>query len=157
MAERRVLVVFVCALIASGSVLVAAPERTAWTLVGYNNLGMHCMDSDYSVFSVLPPFNTIHAQLTDPSGLLVRDPATRGITVTYQGVLDPAGSINTTSHGKTNFWTYLPVLFGAYLPVDQGLAGNPMPGPMDKQFHRRNPTGRPSWGGPQADDGLAIA
>ena len=28
---------------------------------------------------------------------------------------------------------------------------------MDKQFHRRNPTARPSWGGPQAADGLPTA
>ena len=28
---------------------------------------------------------------------------------------------------------------------------------MDKHFHRRNPTGRPSWGGPQAGDGLPTA
>jgi hypothetical protein len=102
--------------------------NTTWTLVGYNNLGMHCMDSDYSVFSVLPPYNTIHAQMTDPSGALVRDPVRLGITVTYQAVLDAAGSINTTSRQKTNFWTYLSALFGATLPVDQGLAGNPMPG-----------------------------
>ena len=32
-------------------------------LLGWNNLGMHCMDSDYSVFSILPPYNTIEAQL----------------------------------------------------------------------------------------------
>ena len=31
--------------------------------MGWNNLGMHCMDSDYSVFSILPPYNTINAQL----------------------------------------------------------------------------------------------
>ena len=28
---------------------------------------------------------------------------------------------------------------------------------MDKHFHRRNPTGRPSRGGPQAADGLPAA
>ena len=32
-------------------------------ILGWNNLGMHCMDSDYSVFSILPPYNTIEAQL----------------------------------------------------------------------------------------------
>ncbi|MCZ7634918.1 MAG: hypothetical protein M5U12_01925 [Verrucomicrobia bacterium] len=32
-------------------------------LVGWNDLGMHCLDADFSVFSLLPPFNTIHAQL----------------------------------------------------------------------------------------------
>ena len=33
------------------------------TLLGWNNLGMHCMDSDYSVMSILPSYNTIEAQL----------------------------------------------------------------------------------------------
>jgi hypothetical protein len=30
---------------------------------GFNNLGMHCYDNDYSVFSILPPFNTVNAQV----------------------------------------------------------------------------------------------
>ena len=51
---------------------LAAPGGPAfaagWTLVGWNNLGMHCMDDDYSVFSILPPYNTIDAQLIDPDG-----------------------------------------------------------------------------------------
>ncbi|HEX5043946.1 MAG TPA: PKD domain-containing protein [Candidatus Polarisedimenticolaceae bacterium] len=125
---KRIAVVLVCALIAAWPLAEAEPQRTAWTLAGYNNLGMHCMDSDYAVFSVLPPYNTIHAQLTDPSGRLVRDPGALGIAVTYQAVADPAGSINTTSAAKTNFWAHLPGLFGVSLPVDQGLSGNPMPG-----------------------------
>jgi len=28
-----------------------------WTVLGWNDLGMHCMDSDYSLFAILPPFN----------------------------------------------------------------------------------------------------
>ena len=128
MTRRTIMVALVCALIASGVGVAAEVLRTTWTLFGYNNLGMHCMDSDYSVFSVLPPFNTIHAQLTDPGGRLVRDPATLGVTVTYQAVSDPAGSMNKTSQGKTSFWSNVFALFGANLPVDQGLAGNPMPG-----------------------------
>jgi len=120
-------------LLALGLSWAAAPAagnavRTAWTLVGWNNLGMHCMDADYSVFSILPPFNTIHAQLIDPSGLLVTNPAARGVTVTYQGVADPALSINRTSAGKTNFWDWVKPLYGAAVPVDMGLAGHAMPG-----------------------------
>ena len=41
----------------AGPVLLAA----GWTLEGWNDLGMHCMDADYSVFSILPPYNNIHA------------------------------------------------------------------------------------------------
>jgi hypothetical protein len=104
----------------------------AQTLVGWNNLGMHCMDDDYSVFSILPPYNTVNCQLIDVQGRLVTDPT--GIIVTYQAVADPDGSINTTSIGKTNFWQYSLPLFGAALPPDHGLpfpASNPgrnMPG-----------------------------
>ncbi len=34
---------------------------------------MHCMDSDYSVFSILPPYNTIQAHLINASGQLVKN------------------------------------------------------------------------------------
>ena len=47
-------------------------------LLGWNNLGMHCMDSDYSVFSVLPPYNTIEAQLGSAPRAFPSAPTTRG-------------------------------------------------------------------------------
>src|SRR5690349_1730005 len=87
----------------------AAPAIGAdYTLIGWNNLGMHCIDPDYSVFALLPPYNTVLAQLIDPTGRLVRDPA--GITVTYEAVADPDGSINSTSIDKTNFWGHVDAL-----------------------------------------------
>jgi len=117
-----------------GSILLLAlalvPAATAeggWTLIGWNDLGMHCMDADFSVLAILPPYNTIHAQLIDPNGRLVADPA--GITVTYQAVADLDGSYNSTSGGgKTNFWDYVMPLFNAALAPDQGLAAFDMPG-----------------------------
>ena len=109
-----------------GVVLWAAPGPAGpnWTIVGWNNLGMHCMDSDFSVFSILPPYNTIHTQLIDSNGNLVTSDT--GITVTYEAIADPDGSINTTSAGKTNFWQYVLPLFGVSLQPDVGL---PVPGP----------------------------
>src|SRR5512140_1546282 len=83
------------------------------TILGWNNLGMHCMDSDYSVFTVLPPYNTIEGQLI-VGGKLVTNGA--GYTVTYQAVKDPSGSINTTSLGKGNFYNNTPFLYGAFAP-----------------------------------------
>jgi hypothetical protein len=74
---------------------------------------------------LLPPYNTINAQLIDPNGNLVTNP---GITVTYQAVADPDGSINTTSQGKTNFWQFVLPLFGASPAFDVGLTGVAMPG-----------------------------
>jgi hypothetical protein len=115
--------VFAFAFFLSFAVRSAYPA-TNWTVVGWNNLGMHCMDADYSVFSILPPYNTVNAQLIDPTGLLVTNGT--GLSLTYQAVADPSGSINTTSQGKTDFWDFVLPIFGAALPVDVGL---PVPGP----------------------------
>jgi hypothetical protein len=107
---------------------LAAPARAGYTIVGWNNLGMHCMDAEFSVLSILPPYNTIHAQVIDPSGKRVANPVAAGITVTYEAVADATGSINTTSQGKTDFWQWVGPLFGATPPVDVGLTGVRMPG-----------------------------
>jgi len=81
-----------------------------------NDLGMHCADLDYKIFSILPPFNVVHGQvirvgdgnrlpeLMDDSLIELRYSAT-------SSPLDPAGanSINSTSQNmpgvfKSNFW-----------------------------------------------------
>jgi hypothetical protein len=100
------------------------------TILGWNNLGMHCMDSDYSVFSILPPYNTIEAQLV-VGGKLVTNGV--GYTVTYQAIVDPAGSSNKTSFGKSNFYTYVQDLYPPFVPLtaDVGLVGWNMPGPAN--------------------------
>lgn len=105
---------------------LALEALEGWTLIGWNNLGMHCLDADYALFSLLPPYNTINAQLIDSQGNLVRNAG--GVTVTYEAVADAGGSINATSSGKTNFWDHVANLFGVALPVDEGLAGFAMPG-----------------------------
>src|SRR5436305_14162859 len=99
------------------------PASTAgYTLTAWSELGMHCMDGkDYSVFSVLPPYNVIHAQLIQKT-----DPPTNintGVTITYQSTADTKGSVNSSSSTKTNFWTYVNTLFLANVPPETGLAG----------------------------------
>jgi len=94
-----------------------------YTLSAWNDLGMHCMDgNDFSVFSVLPPYNNLHAQIKDKKGDLV----TSGITLTYESAMGTDGKINTKSASKTNFWDYVKSLFGATLQPNVGLTGNPM-------------------------------
>jgi hypothetical protein len=100
------------------------------TLIGWSELGMAESDgSDVSVYSLLPPYSTIHAQLIS-GGKLVTN--TNGFTVTYEAVADSTGSINTTSQGKGNFYQYAQILFGTPLAPDQGLAGFAMPGPTNR-------------------------
>ena len=38
---------------------------TAWVykVLATNDLGMHCVDADFSVFSILPPYNVVNAQV----------------------------------------------------------------------------------------------
>lgn len=99
-----------------------ASATAGYKLVAWGELGMHCIDGkDYSVFSVLPPYNVIHAQLiqtTEPPALI-----TSGVTITYQATNDTKSSFNSSSASKTNFWDYVPVLFQANLAPEMGLAG----------------------------------
>jgi hypothetical protein len=92
-----------------------------YSLLAWNDLGMHCVDGkDYSMFSILPPYNNLHAQLVNAgTGKVV----TSGVTLTYEAVADTTGSINTSSVNKTNFWTWSKVLYGASPAPDVGLSG----------------------------------
>ena len=48
-------------------------------ILGWNNLGMHCMDNDYPVFSILPPYNTVNVQLIVSDALVT---ASNGFSLT---------------------------------------------------------------------------
>ena len=105
---------------------------SSYTLLAWNDLGMHCVDGkDYSIFSILPPYNNLHAQLVNSS---TGKTISSNVTLSYEAVADSTGSINTTSSNKTNFWQYALSMFGINLANDVGLAGNPMatttPAPM---------------------------
>ena len=93
-------------------------------LFAWNDLGMHCADSDFSVFTLLPPFNDLNAQLV-VNGTLINTLNTN-YALTYEATADPTGSINSSSQNKTNFWNYAQPLFGANLSPNIGLTGNPM-------------------------------
>jgi hypothetical protein len=112
-------------LIAGALLIVVNPGSAASAQVlGWNNLGMHCMDSDYSVFSILPPYNTIEAQLI-VAGKLVTNGI--GYTVTCQAVADPDGSPHDTNrnaaHSYAAFGNYswsLMARVGAATATDSG-------------------------------------
>jgi hypothetical protein len=102
-----------------------------------NDLGMHCMDREFSVFSILPPFNVVNAQVVyrRPNGTpQVLGPSQADLF--YEPIADAHGSINSRSIGKTDFWQHVAALFGATLPPGQGVTGlwmpadAPQPGPQ---------------------------
>ncbi len=92
-----------------------------WVILGWNDLGMHCDQDDYSYFCVLPPFNTLHVQVFQRSSK--SSPVMSGITVSY------AFAKKTDSTLHTNFWTYASN-FGWNLAPNVGLTGNGLSGDM---------------------------
>lgn len=120
-------------------------SATTYTLVGWNDLGMHCQDGkDFSVFAVLPPYNTIHAHLISKANGLVTNNV--GYTLTYEAITDPLTSTkNTTSFGKTNFWQYAAALGFGNLAPDVGLKGFAMPGSANKPQSMTFSTADNTW------------
>ena len=86
------------------------------TVLAWNDLGMHCDQDSYKYFMVLPPYNTLHAQVFGPEGA-------GSYTISY------AFAKKTDSTLHTDFWTYAPS-FGFNLPKNVGLTGNGLSGTM---------------------------
>ena len=138
-------------------------SNSGYTLLAWNDLGMHCMDGrDFSVFSILPPYNNLHAQLIKKDGTSNKH-IVSGITITYSSAPSLSGKYNTTSmydnnnNLKTNFWSYVSKLFNTTLPNDTGLTGNTTPSKIEKplKYNKANnwweATGLPLT--PYNDDG----
>ncbi len=107
-----------------------------YVVLANNDLGMHCADQDYRIFSILPPFNVLHAQVVARSATPQLLSPADGVVVTYQAttsnIIDPnvigaapstTTSVNSTSQNKlspavfkTNFWQIDtdPLGFSAY-------------------------------------------
>lgn len=120
------------ALLARVGTAQAANIDTPYVVIGYNDLGMHCMNSDFSELMVLPPFNTLHAQLIRRGRSPDIETSTGDFVVRY---FLPT---NTHAADKTNFWDYWQPAFGPPRPPNIGLAGNGMSGNM-------TPTGARDW------------
>ena len=75
---------------------------------------MHCMDTDYSVFTLLPPFNFADRAAHRLNGKLVNDDAIKKKdSLAYVAMTDGAGSTNSSHNDnngnvKTYFWEILP-------------------------------------------------
>ena len=92
-----------------------------YVVFAWNDLGMHCLNPTYNEAVLLPPYNTVWAQVVrrgNPPQIV-----TSGLTAEYR-IID-----NTYSYGKTDsfggdyaqFWDYAPTLFGIELAHNTGL------------------------------------
>lgn len=95
-----------------------------YVVLSWNDLGMHCYNRNFENLAVLPPYNSLWAQV-----IKVGDPpqiVTEGVNVSY------SFPDNTYSVGKSNFWQYDQQLFGVDLAPNIGLTGKGLSGKMDK-------------------------
>jgi hypothetical protein len=97
---------------APGPTPLPTPISGNYTILAANDLGMHCADLDYQIFSILPPFNVVHAQLVEKetANTLPKLLSDNGIEAVYTAATDAKGSINSTGiddngNLKTNFWS----------------------------------------------------
>lgn len=94
-----------------------------YVVLAWNDLGMHCYNRSFRDLAVLPPFNTLWAQVIrrgDPPQVV-----SDGIRVTF------SFPDNTYSSGKSNFWDYDVPLFSVDLPANVGLTGTGLAGDME--------------------------
>lgn len=93
----------------------------SYVVFAWNDLGMHCLNPTYDTAVLLPPYNTVWAQVVrrgNPPQVV-----TEGLSVQYRVVN------NTHSYDKTDanggdfgqFWDYCQAVFGVDLPHDRGL------------------------------------
>jgi len=109
------------------------PSNQSFAILAANDLGMHCADQDYRIFSILPPYNVLNAQVVQKGSTPKLMTAADGINVTYKAAYgnyftdfsDPqqlpasSNSINSSSRNiaatagsfgvfKSNFWDNAP-------------------------------------------------
>jgi hypothetical protein len=112
----------------SGNPGTSPVTGTDTVVLAFNDLGMHCLDREFSVFSILPPFNVVHAQVVDKQASGPRLLDSDAAEVDYQAAADADGSVNSTSLGdKTDFWDFADTLFGTTLDAGESLTGLYMP------------------------------
>ncbi len=124
----RLALLFLLPILLSGAVSDATPPEPLGDhiVLSWNDLGMHCMNKDHAKLSILPPYNTLFAQVIE-----------RGDENNLPRILDTGLTLeysipgNTYSVGKTDFWDWDLDLFGVDLPPNIGLTGKGLDGEMD--------------------------
>jgi hypothetical protein len=96
---------------------VAIPAAASeYIVLAWNDLGMHCLNPAYDKDVILPPYNTVWAQVIkrgNPPQIV-----TAGLRLEYS-ILNNTYSYGKRSYGQ--FWDNCMHLFGVGLPRDRGL------------------------------------
>ena len=99
-------------------------QKSGYILLAWNDLGMHCTSDCDKWFVILPPANTLEAQLIgrgDNLGVIGN-----GVKLTYAV---ESGHENPAAH--VDFWKYAKSNFGVDLQPNIGLSGKGLSGTME--------------------------
>lgn len=108
---------------------LARPQLSNYILLAWNDLGMHCMNESFANLAVLPPFNTLWAQVVMRG--IKPQIITNTVTVEYS-ILNNTFSACQGGNCKSNFWQNAQALFSlpSPLPDNVGLTGATISGTM---------------------------
>jgi hypothetical protein len=126
-----VLVLFASGACAPSPVIVPVTYGE-YSVFAWNDLGMHCLSPSYDQVVILPPYNTLVAQVVKRGSK--PEIVAAGITVEY-GIENNTRSVGKRLYGQ--FWTYsyelFKDLFGLLsdLPANIGLEGKGLSGTLD--------------------------
>jgi hypothetical protein len=112
------------AAIAATTIFASAAMAATYKVIARNDLGMHCACPTFAGFLLLPPFNTIRAQVltmgSEPNVV------SSGVTVSYSLAEETDASLQTDPY-FSQWITYSPKLFPGFQPVVggkvKGIAG----------------------------------
>ncbi len=141
---KRIIPVLTLALVAAvilataSPLMAGKPGPATYKVVAWNDLGMHCACPTFAGFLLLPPFNTIRAQVfqyggNDPTLVTSSNLATLGLSITYGMVENTDANLQADAY-FSQWIAYSPKLFPGFQPVVggkvMGLAGNGLTGTM---------------------------
>ncbi len=118
----------------------AAMAATGYRVIAYNDLGMHCACPTFAGFLLLPPFNTIRANVyrtggVDPVYIDDLTAAAQGLTVSYS-LVENTDAILKADPYFSSWITNAPKLFPGFAPVNAqgnvvGLTGKKLADTMN--------------------------
>ena len=96
------------------------PTSSEYTVVAWNDLGMHCLNPSFDTAVILPPYNTIWAQVIKrgtPPKIITSD-----ISIDYR-IINNTTSVSPVKGTFAQFWdtVFMNKLFGTVLTPDTGL------------------------------------
>jgi hypothetical protein len=99
---------------------VVAGASSNYIVVAWNDLGMHCLNPTYDTAVILPPYNTVWAQVLkrgNPPQVV-----TSGLTVSYRIINNTTSQKSVTGlFDFKQFWTNALKLFNVAPALDKGL------------------------------------